>query len=111
MQLAKPLLLSAVLLCLNAAPVIAAEDPAGLGMPAAIPHGVSAYLPIRIDRNACLTCHREAGTEVRKKGEIPASHYAAPGRISGERYECMLCHSETNAQTLHAAEDLNAPLE
>ena len=59
------------------------HDPVAEGAPGVIPHAVDAYLPITIDRNACLMCHRETKPgEARVKGGIPASHYAAPGRLS-----------------------------
>ena len=50
-----------------------------------------------IDKNNCLMCHREQPADrTRQKGEIPSSHYAAPGKLSGERFECMLCHAESS---------------
>ena len=82
------------------------HDPVAEGAPGVIPHAVDAYLPITIDRNACLRCHRETKPgEARVKGGIPASHYAAPGRLSGERFECMVCHATgSNAAPLPPAD-------
>ncbi len=70
------------------------------GAPPAIPHGISDFLPITKDQNACVDCHAVA---TKKKGEptpIPASHYVdlrnAPGKrqekVVGARYVCTACH-------------------
>lgn len=102
-----------MLLCLTSTLSFAEErsPPQELGMPTSIPHAVSAYLPITIEKNACLSCHRASTSDkVHVKGEIPASHYISSEKLSGERYECMLCHGETNAQSSHVEEDINMPL-
>ena len=81
---------------LLAGPVLAADNPI-IGAPSPIPHPVANYLPITIDKNNCLMCHREQPADrARQKGEIPRSHYAAPGKLAGERFECMLCHAESS---------------
>ncbi len=70
------------------------------GAPPAIPHGISDFLPITRESNACVDCH--AVTE-KKRGEptpIPASHYVdlrnAPerrgDRVAGARWVCTACH-------------------
>lgn len=77
-------------------PALAADQPI-IGAPSPIPHPVANYLPITIDKNNCLMCHREQPADrARQKGEIPRSHYAQPGKLSGERYECTLCHAESS---------------
>ena len=64
---------------LLAGPVLAADNPI-VGAPSPVPHPVANYLPITIDKNNCLMCHREQPADrARQKGEIPRSHYAAPG--------------------------------
>lgn len=70
------------------------------GAAPAIPHGVSDFLPITREQNACIDCHAVAE---KRKGEptpIPASHYVdlrnAPGkrgeRVVGARRSCTACH-------------------
>jgi cytochrome c-type protein NapB len=70
------------------------------GAPPAIPHGISDFLPITRDANACVDCH---GVAVKKKGEptpLPPSHYVdlrnAPGqrgeKVAGARWVCTACH-------------------
>ena len=67
---------------LLAGPVLAADNPI-IGAPSPIPHPVANYLPITIDKNNCLMCHREQPADrARQKGEIPRSHYAAPGKLA-----------------------------
>lgn len=81
---------------LLAGPALAADNPI-VGAPSPVPHPVANYLPITIDKNNCLMCHREQPADrTRQKGEIPSSHYAAPGKLAGERFECMLCHAESS---------------
>jgi cytochrome c-type protein NapB len=70
------------------------------GAPPAIPHGISDFLPITREANACVDCH---GVAVKKRGEptpIPASHYVdwrnAPTqrgeKVAGARWVCTACH-------------------
>jgi len=70
------------------------------GAAPAIPHGISDFLPITKDQNACVDCHAVAE---KKKGEptpIPASHFKdlrnAPERrqekVAGARWVCTACH-------------------
>ncbi|MDO5530490.1 nitrate reductase cytochrome c-type subunit [Sutterella sp.] len=90
-------LFAAIAASIIAAPAFAADQPI-VGAPGTVPHPVAQYLPISIDKNMCLMCHREqAAGAVRKKGEIPTTHYDAPGKISFARYECMLCHAESTS--------------
>lgn len=67
-----------------------------LGAPSVIPHPIADYLPITIDKNMCILCHRPASGATAKKGEVPQSHYSG-GKLSGERYECTLCHASSTA--------------
>lgn len=88
-----------------------AELPGASGAPTPVPHPTADYLPITPDKNACLMCHRpqKEGTD-RAKGQIPRSHYLGE-RLSGERYECTLCHvsKDTQAPSYEPA-DPNAPV-
>jgi cytochrome c-type protein NapB len=70
------------------------------GAAPAIPHGVSDFLPITKDQNACVDCHAVAQ---KKKGEptpIPSSHFVdlrnAPEKrqekVAGARWVCTACH-------------------
>ena len=78
----------------------AAVDGEILGAPSLVPHPVKDYLPITVDKNTCVMCHKEQKGEVRAKGEIPKTHFTN-GKLAGERHECMLCHAEsTNAKPL-----------
>lgn len=87
-------LFAALAASIIAAPAFAADQDI-VGAPGVTPHPVAQYLPITLEKNMCLMCHREqaAGTE-RQKGQIPTTHFDAPGKISFTRYECMLCHPE-----------------
>ena len=79
--------------------------------PTPVPHPIADYLPITPDKNACVMCHRpqKEGAE-RAKGQIPRSHYAGE-RLSGERYECTLCHVSKDAQApSYEPADPNVPL-
>jgi nitrate reductase (cytochrome), electron transfer subunit len=79
------------------------------GWPPVVPHGVSDFLPITRDANACIDCH---GVKEKKTGEatpIPASHYTdlrrAPSRtgrqLAGTRQICTVCHvARTDAPPL-----------
>lgn len=92
---------------LISAPAFAADQPI-VGAPSPVPHPVAAYLPITIAQNKCLVCHREQPEgAARRKGEIPRSHYAAPGQLAGERCECMLCHAESSDAKPLAPVDAN----
>ena len=69
--------------------------------PGLVPHPVKDYLPITVNKNMCVMCHKEQKGDVRVKGEIPKSHFTASGKLAGERYECLLCHAESsNAKPL-----------
>ena len=71
------------------------------GAPGLVPHPVKDYLPITVNKNMCVMCHKEQKGDVRVKGEIPKSHFTASGKLAGERYECLLCHAESsNAKPL-----------
>ena len=52
-------------------------------------------LPITKDNNVHTMHHHLQKSELRAKGEIPKSHYEVNGQLSGSRWECMLCHSQT----------------
>ena len=81
-----------------------------IGAPSPIPHPVKDYLPITLAQNNCLACHREAPLgRAAKTGEIPRSHYTAEGKLSGERYECMVCHAESSSAAPLAPTNLNEP--
>jgi cytochrome c-type protein NapB len=71
------------------------------GMPVMIPHPIEAYLPLTIDRNACLGCH-DRPSDVGKKlakgaaAPAPANHYVLKqGKrvLSGAQYNCTSCHA------------------
>lgn len=99
------------LLGLAAFSASSAELPGASGAPMPVPHPTADYLPITPDKNACVMCHRpqKEGAE-RAKGQIPRSHYAGE-RLSGERYECMLCHVSKDAQaSSYEPADPNVPL-
>lgn len=78
------------------------------GAPSTIPHPVEPYLPITIEKNACLMCHKQAVDQSAKKGEIPLSHYAG-GKLEGTRYECTLCHAPVTTHAEPEAVDPNTP--
>jgi hypothetical protein len=67
--------------------------------PPLVPHAVADYVPITIDKNACLDCHEKPGARKVKGGVpgAPAGHYAKGGtgkpRVSGDYYNCELCHA------------------
>ena len=84
----------AALMCsfFAAGPIWSAPQADAVGTPGVVPHPIADYLPITIDKNMCLMCHRKASGSVAQKGEIPLSHFKA-GKLSGERYECTLCHA------------------
>lgn len=41
------------------------------GAPGLVPHPVKDYLPITVNKNMCVMCHKEQKGDVRVKGEIP----------------------------------------
>ena len=67
--------------------------------PPLVPHAVDDYVPITVDKNACLGCHDKPGARKVKGGVpgAPAGHYAKGGagkpRVSGDYYNCELCHA------------------
>jgi|OpeIllAssembly_1097287.scaffolds.fasta_scaffold535476_2 cytochrome c-type protein NapB len=71
------------------------------GMPVMIPHPIEAYLPLTIDRNACLGCHdrpSDVGKKLAKGAARPApsNHYVLKdGKrvLSGAQYNCTSCHA------------------
>jgi cytochrome c-type protein NapB len=70
-------------------------------MPPMISHPIDGYLPLAIDKNACLGCHDKPGAIGRKvaKGTaqpMPAGHYVQKdGKrvLSGAQYNCTSCHA------------------
>lgn len=69
---------------------------AAYAAPPLVPHETEAFMPVTADKNACLGCHDKPGAK-KKKGEptpVPKLHYAKSGeRLSGDYYNCPLCHS------------------
>jgi nitrate reductase cytochrome c-type subunit len=71
------------------------------GMPVMIPHPIDPYLPLTIEKNACLGCHDRPGDLNKKlaKGAArpaPANHYVLKeGKrvLSGAQYNCTSCHA------------------
>jgi hypothetical protein len=71
------------------------------GMPVMIPHAIDAYLPLTLDRNACIGCHDRPGDVGKKlaKGTArpaPANHYVLKDgkrALSGAQYNCTACHA------------------
>ncbi len=60
--------------------------------PGIIPHPIEAYVPITLEKNACTACHLPAQPDKPAQStNIPLSHYRN-GKLSGERYECLVCH-------------------
>ena len=80
-----------------------------IGAPGVIPHPGESYLPITIEKNMCVACHRPATATPAKKGEIPLTHFAN-GKLAGERYECTLCHAPSSTASELAPVDPNAAL-
>lgn len=95
---------------LLAANMAASAQPEAIGAPAVIPHPIADYLPITIEKNMCTTCHRPASGPTAKKGEIPQTHLVS-GKLSGERYECTLCHAPSGAQSEIAPVDPNEAID
>jgi cytochrome c-type protein NapB len=76
------------------------REPAYVGSPPVVPHGVDDFTPITRDDNACLGCHL---VDEKVEGEatpIPATHFEdlrnAPGvrgdDLAGARWACLACH-------------------
>ncbi len=71
---------------------------AAYGAPPLVPHPVDEFLPISADKNACVGCHDRPGAK-KAKGDatpLPALHYVrgeAKPRLSGDYYNCGLCHA------------------
>lgn len=69
--------------------------------PVMIPHPIDAYLPLTLDRNACLDCHVRPTDAGKKpaKGQpraLSATHYVQKdGKqvLSGAQYNCTSCHA------------------
>lgn len=85
----------------------AAHASDAVGAPGVIPHPVEAYTPITPEKNACTMCHRAAKEAASKKGEIPLTHFV-DGKLSGARYECLLCHVPSTGKGEPAPVDVNA---
>lgn len=66
-----------------------------IGAPGSVPHALENYLPITKDNNVHTMHHHLQKSELRAKGEIPKSRYEVNGQLFGNRWECMLCHSQT----------------
>lgn len=68
--------------------------------PIVIPHGISAFLPITLEDNQCIDCHKVTEKEAGEPTPIPVSHYVdlrgasrtAGNEIVGARYNCVSCH-------------------
>ena len=78
----------AAALMLTAGAAFSADDQI-VGAPGVIPHPIDSYLPISVDKNACLMCHQLAQGDKREKMQIPVSH-AENGKIT--RNQCTMCH-------------------
>ena len=81
----------AAALMLTAGAAFSADDQI-VGAPGVIPHPIDSYLPISVDKNACLMCHKVAAGEKRNPGQIPVSH-ATNGKVNGDRWNCTLYHA------------------
>ena len=70
------------------------------GSPPLVPHGVTDYVPIERNDNACIDCHDVAEKVEGEPTPIPESHYRdlrnAPSEvreeIAGARWNCTACH-------------------
>lgn len=71
---------------------------AAYGAPPLVPHPVDEFLPISAAKNDCTGCHDRPGAK-KAKGEptaMPPLHYVkgeAKPRLSGDYYNCALCHA------------------
>jgi hypothetical protein len=71
------------------------------GTPTMIPHAIDQYLPLQLDRNACLGCHdrpADIGRKVAKGAAHPApgTHYATrdgKATLNGAMFNCTSCHA------------------
>ncbi len=70
------------------------------GAPSQIPHRVEQFLPIRENKNMCLSCHDKPGMMGKKiKGiatPMPESHYNRVDNSwqrSNARFNCTQCHA------------------
>lgn len=69
--------------------------------PVMIPHPIESYLPLTIDKNACIGCHDASPASGRKmtKGAprpTPPSHYVqkdGKSVLSGAQFNCTSCHA------------------
>ena len=67
--------------------------------PPLVPRAVDDFLPISADKNDCVGCHDKPGGKKAKGAPtpMPALHYAktaeARPRLSGDYYNCTLCHA------------------
>lgn len=69
--------------------------------PPMIPHAIDAYVPLTVERNACLGCHDRPADIGRKVAAgagrpAPATHYVLrDGKrvLSGAQYLCTGCHA------------------
>ncbi len=72
---------------------------AAYGAPPLVPHAVDDFLPISSDKNDCVGCHDKPGGKKAKGAPtpMPALHCAktaeAKPRLSGDYYNCTLCHA------------------
>ena len=81
------------------------QPPAYAGSPPIVPHAVDEFLPIRLDDNACLSCHQIADKVEGEPTPIPASHYQdlrnAPNvrgqQVVGARWVYVSCHVAPSA--------------
>jgi cytochrome c-type protein NapB len=71
----------------------------GVRAPPLVPHAVDDFLPMSSDKNDCVGCHDKPGGKKAKGAPtpMPALHYAktaeAKPRLSGDYYNCGLCHA------------------
>ncbi|MFR6359122.1 MAG: nitrate reductase cytochrome c-type subunit [Sutterella wadsworthensis] len=95
--------LFATLCLLSGATVVQAGDTDIIGAPGIIPHPIGSYLPITAEPQQAASCAtRTPWPKDRKAGEIPLTHLK-DGKITGDRWNCTLCHApsmpaETNAK-------------
>lgn len=84
------------------------EPSASIGLPRSwdsappqVPHKIEAFLPIKVGKNLCITCHDRPSMLGRPKAKgiaspMPESHYykAENGRLtrSDSRHICVQCH-------------------
>jgi nitrate reductase cytochrome c-type subunit len=69
------------------------------GAPPRIPHGIRDFLPITVEENGCIECHRSDDPD-EEAPQLPDSHKTdlrnAPDEVgettTGARFLCVLCH-------------------